>query len=541
MEIERDEAAKNVEEVTASTGKTAVFLVISKFLSFIILAISFIIVTRVLGPSKYGTYTLIITIAGLFGVVGNLGISTALNRFISEYRYKNKKKKIESILSNSFAIVIVLGGFLSLAMFFSSGIFAHYVFHNADVLYLVQISAAIILITILYDSALSALIGFNKGPQITLIMFIEGVLQTSVSVLLVVYGFGVIGPILGIIVGQLAGFLVAAYILFIRPKVKIRIEKKTIKKILSFSVPITVSNIIGGIVPQIAPILLSTVIIYFSGFALMHTNAASSSVVLGNYGIVSKVSYFIDVVLGSISLSLLSLFSKLFSGKNSRDIEKFYNYAIFLAFLFIAPLLFLIFALSAPFSYTLFSGYYALAPAYLKIASIGILASIFGMYANVLLISKNKVRKVMRISIAITAIQFVLMPILLFLFEGIGLVLLLFLIQPILSSIFLLNAIKSEFGLRIDFLKISRVFASNIITFALIMPFILFASHYYIMLLVIGALLILFVYPIFLAKTKAIETGDLNIIRGIGNNLPVIKWLLNFYVLYVGSFISSTD
>ena len=541
MEIERDEVTKNVDELTTSTGRTAIFLVISKFLSFVILAISFIIVTRILGPGKYGIYTLIITIVGLFGVVGNLGISTALNKFISEYRYKNKIEKIESILSNSFAIEIVIGGLLSLAMFFSSGAFAHYVFHNTNVIYLIQISAAIILITILYDSALSALIGFNKGLQITIVMFIEGILQTALSVMLVIYGFGVIGPIIGIIVGQLTGFLIAVYILFIRPKVKIRIEKKTIKKILSFSVPITVSNIIGGIVPQIAPILLSTIIIYFSGFALMHTNVASSSVVLGNYGIASKVSYFIDVILGSISLSLLSLFSKLFTGNNQQNMGKFYNYAIFLAFLFIAPILFMIFALSAPFSYTLFSGYYTLAPIYLKIVSIGILASIFGIYANVLLISKNKVKKVMRISIIITAIQLVLMPILLFLFEGIGLVVLLFLIQPTLSSIFLLNAIKSEFNLRIDSLKILRVFASNIIAFAFIIPFILFASHSYIMLLIVGVLIILLVYPIVLAKTQAIETRDLNIIKNIGNSLPVIKWFLNFYILYISQFLSNAD
>ena len=541
MEIERDEVTKNVDELTTSTGRTAIFLVISKFLSFVILAISFIIVTRILGPGKYGIYTLIITIVGLFGVVGNLGISTALNKFISEYRYKNKKEKIESILSNSFAIEIVIGGLLSLAMFFSSGAFAHYVFHNTNVIYLIQISAAIILITILYDSALSALIGFNKGLQITIVMFIEGILQTALSVMLVIYGFGVIGPIIGIIAGQLTGFLIAVYILFIKPKVKIRIEKKTIKKILSFSVPITVSNIIGGIVPQIAPILLSTIIIYFSGFALMHTNVASSSVVLGNYGIASKVSYFIDVILGSISLSLLSLFSKLFTGNNQQNMGKFYNYAIFLAFLFIAPILFMIFALSAPFSYTLFSGYYTLAPTYLKIVSIGILASIFGMYANVLLISKNKVKKVMRISIIITAIQLVLMPILLFLFEGIGLVVLLFLIQPILSSIFLLNAIKSEFNLHIDSLKILRVFASNIIAFAFIIPFIIFASHSYIMLLIVGVLIILLVYPIVLAKTQAIETRDLNIIKNIGNSLPVIKWFLNFYILYISQFLSNAD
>jgi O-antigen/teichoic acid export membrane protein len=541
MEIERDEVTKNVDELTTSTGKTAIFLVISKFLSFIILAISFIIVTRILGPGKYGIYTLIITIVGLFGIVGNLGISTALNKFISEYRYKNEKEKIEGILSNSFAIEIVIGGLLSLAMFFLSGLFAHYVFHNINVLYLIQISAVIILITILYDSALSALIGFNKGLQITIVMFIEGILQTALSVMLVIYGFGVIGPIIGIIAGQLIGFLVAIYILFFKPKVKIRIEKKTMKKILSFSVPITISNIIGGVVPQTAPILLSTIIIYFSGFALMHTNIASSSVVLGNYGIVSKVSYFIDVILGSISLSLLSLFSKLFAGNDSQSMEKFYNYAIFLAFLFIAPILFMIFALSAPFSYTLFSGYYTLAPTYLKIVSIGILASIFGMYANVLLISKNKVKKVMRISIIITAIQLVLMPILLFLFEGIGLVLLLFLIQPILSSAFLLNAIKSEFNLHINHLKILRVFASNIIAFAFIIPFIIFTPHYYIMLLIIGVLIILFVYPIFLAKTRAIETRDLNIIKNIGNNLPVIKWFLNFYILYINQFLSSAD
>ncbi len=537
LEIERDEVNKNIEEITSSS-KTAVFLILSKFLSFIILAISFVVVTRILRPSNYGIYTLIITIVGLFGIIGNMGIGTALNKFISEYKYKNKKREIEIFISNSFFILIIIGSIFTIAMLFSSGAFAHYVFHTNSVLYLLQISSLIILITILYSSAISALIGFNNGIEIVIVMFTEAILQTIISIMLLLYNFGIISPILGIIFGQLIGFIIAIYFLFLKPKIKIIIQKKAIKRILSFSVPITVSNIIGGIVPQLAPIALSTIIIYFPWVAVTGFYVPSNSVVMGNYGIASKISYFIDVILGSISLSLLSLFSKLFSNKNIKNLGKFYNYAIFLAFVFIGPILFFIFVLSKEFSYTLFSGNYSLAPSYLKIISIGILISIFGMYANILLISKSKVKEVMKIGIIITVIQLIILPILLLLFEGIGLIILLFLVQPILSSILLLRKIRLEFKVNTKFLKIFKVLIANILTFVFIIPFILIIPSQYIILLAIGIILVLFAYPVFLAKTTAVTKDDLNTIKIIIKDIPIIKLFLNFYIRYVSFFIN---
>ncbi len=525
-------------EITSSSGFTVIFLIISKFLSFLLLAVAFIVVARILGPSNYGIYTLVIVVTGVFDLIGNFGISTTLNRFISEYHFKHKKKSVELLISNSFLILLIVGIILTGLMFSLSSIIAHYVFHNSDVINIIKIASFIILITLLYSSSLSALIGFNNRYGIIIAMFIEAVIQSIISIILVVFNYGALGPILGIIFGQLVGFLIAYYFIFIKMKIKIRISIKQIKKIILFSLPITISNVIGSLVPQLAPIILAGILIYFSSFSLISSANITSNIIMGNFGIASKVGYFVDVVLGSITLSLLSIFSKLFSNnKFNNQMSKYYNYSLYLAFIFVSPLLLFIAVLSKQFSYTIFSGYYTLAPTYLIIVSIGILVSIFSIYANALLISKNKVKEMLKINIKITVVQLILMPFLLFLFHGIGLVILLFLSSPILSNIFLLNKINKLFKVKIEIKKIVRVLLANIFTIMLMIPFILLEPNYFVFLLIIGILLVLLIYPILLAKTKAVKDTDLNTIKEITKKIPLVNIILNFYIKFVKIFL----
>ncbi len=524
-------------EITANTGSMVIFLIIGKFLSFLILGITFIVITRLLGVNNYGIYTLIIIIIGFFVLIGNFGISTTLNRFISEFHFKKNKRKIELLISNSFLILLITGIILTVLMFLFSGVIAHYVFHNASDSYLIEIASFIILITLIFSSSVSILIGFNEGFGIAITLFIMSVVQTIISIVLVVLNYGVVGPILGIIFGQLIGFFVASYFIFIKRKIKLRISFKEIKKILIFSIPLAISNAIRGIIPQLAPLFLVGILVYFIHFTLI-TTSATSNVILGNFGIASKVGYFIDIILGSISLSVLSIFSKLFSSnKFNKQISKYYNYSVYLAFVFISPLLLFIAILSKQFSYTFFSGHYVLAPVYLQIVSIGILISIFSMYASTLLISKNKVKEIMKININIIIIQLILMPVLLILFHGIGLIILLYITAPILSSIFLLKKINKLFKVKLEIARISKVLLANVLTLILIIPFIVFEPAYFIFLLIIGLILILFAYPILLIKTKAVTNNDLNIIKRVTEKIPVINIVLNFYIKFTGIFI----
>ena len=143
----------------------------------------------------------------------------------------------------------------------------------------------------------------------------------------------------------------------------------------------------------------------------------------------------------------------------------------------------------------------------------------------------------MKISIYITLIELILMPFLLLFFQGIGLIVLLFLISPILGNIFFLYKLKKLFKVKIEYVKIARVLIANLITVLLIVPLILIAPNHFIVLPVIGAFLILFVYPVFLAKVKALTNEDIKRIKYISAKIPILRQILDFYMKFSGFFI----
>lgn len=54
-------------EVGSKVANIAGFVLISKIITFTLSGVALILVTRLLGPTQYGIYTLAVTFAGIFG------------------------------------------------------------------------------------------------------------------------------------------------------------------------------------------------------------------------------------------------------------------------------------------------------------------------------------------------------------------------------------------------------------------------------------------------------------------------------------------
>ena len=69
----------NIERSIVSGSKaasTASYVLIGKVFTFLMTGIALVIVTRILGPSQYGIYTLSVAFAGIFGTRRRNKIST---------------------------------------------------------------------------------------------------------------------------------------------------------------------------------------------------------------------------------------------------------------------------------------------------------------------------------------------------------------------------------------------------------------------------------------------------------------------------------
>jgi O-antigen/teichoic acid export membrane protein len=523
-------ARKDINTETRSIGSqaahTASFVLVGKFSSIIFLGAAFIVVARLLGPAQYGIYVLALAVAGFTGAIGNLGVGTALNKFIPQHLYRNDKRSIEDILANSFFITIVTGLLLAAVTIALSGFVATDIFHNASYTLVIEIAAVSIISSMLFSASYSALLGFNRGDYAAIINTIQAVIQSLLSVLLVVLGFGPAGPIIGLIVGYGIAFLYSIRLIYGKHGLKMFVNPSlsSIRKIFSFSVPIAVSNAALGIASSLAFIVIG---------------AYATTVVIGNIGVASKVNSLIDIVAGSISVSLLTMYSTTLASSTMRaKISKFYNHTVYYSLILLAPMLLFIVVLATPFSYVAFSGVYKLAPLFIAVMGIGALTGLAGQYANTLLTSANKVKEIFKYNVIITVVELAMIPVLIPLFKGIGLVLLLYLIAPVATNVLFIRKSAKIFKLRFNMGKLYRILAANAITMLLVVPLIFFWQSNYIPLLITAAIEVIIIYPIILGKLRGLDLRDIKIMRSMMGSVPIVSSIVSALLRYSTSFAS---
>ena len=513
-----------VEKIGAAAAHTSTFVMIGKFASIIFLGLAFIIVARLLGPSQYGIYTLALAVASVTGAIGNLGVSTALNKFIPEYVYRKDKRALEDILANSFFVTLLMGILLTAITIALSGFIATDVFHNASYTLVIEIAAISIISSMLFSASYSTLLGFNKGAHVAAINATQAILQAVLGVTLVLLGLGPAGPILGMIVGYTAAFLLSLHFIYRKHGLRILVmpNRASIKRIFGFSVPIAVSNAAVGISSNMVYIVVG---------------AYAAAAVIGNLGVASKANSLIDIVSGAISVSLLSMYSTTLASKKMRaKISNFYNHTVYYSLILLAPMLLFILVLAKPFSYVAFSGAYSMAPLFIAVMSAGALVGLAGQYAITLLTSANKVRDIFKYNLVIAMLTLALIPILIPTFKGVGLVIILFVAVPITTNVLFIWKSAKLFKLGFDNSKLFRILAANAATMLLITPLILLWGANYIPLLITAAVEVIAVYPVMLGILKGINVRDIAVMRTMTRRIPVISPAVNFLLAYAARF-----
>ena len=520
-------AEEQAESLGAKTAKMASYLLLGKLLSFVLLAIAFVVVARVLGPSEYGVYTLAIAIIGIFSAFGSFGIDSATNKFVSEYVAKREPDKIGPLISNSLYIVLAVGVVLTIVAFAAAGPIAVQAMHAQGYQYLVEIASIIVLISMVFYVSYSALVGYGNGRRVGVAIITQAAFQSSFSVALVLLGFGALGPIIGLIVGMLAGASVSLYYIFIGGNAHASApDRREMSRILHFSLPIAGSNVITSLVSNLTMVILGLL---------------ATSIIVGNFGVASKLGSMVDIVIGSISISLISAFSSVSQSKDSgKRSSAFFNSAIHYAMIFSAPMLLFIAVLAKPFSYVAFSGVYSLAPMYMLIMSLGILVGLVGSYASVMFISSGKTRRLFKYNAIMSAVQIVSIPFLIYYFGGVGAAMVLYVVGPVVADVLYLYGIRKHIGVKLSFGKTYRTVLAGIVSAALILPITLVESNY-IVLLAVAFVEQILIYPVILVYFGGADRGDLKGITRMTRGVPLVGSTVALLSSYAELFIHSRE
>ncbi len=499
-------------EAGKKTAGVASSIITGRLLAIALSGAAFIIVARILGPSTYGIFTVAIAFAAFFGAFGDLGIATAFSKYVGQHIANNEIDQISEVLSNGYALMLMTGTLFTIIAFIFSGFVANYALGGGSYTYIVQVATLIIFLSIMYSASYYAIIGFGKSAYIALTILIQSVLQSITSIILVYMKFGAIGPIIGAIAGYAIGFILAIFIITYKFGIKFQMPSfGGMKSLLGFSAPISIYTGLRGIVNNLSPILLGL-------FA--------TTIIVGNYGVALKTANLFMLITDSITFALLPAFASTLSVKSiGRSLSRFYNYAVYITFVIMVPAMFYIAVLAKQFSYTAFSASYLFTPSYISVIAIGILFWAVATYTTMLLIGRNLVKDVLKYAVFVAIMEFVIMFTLIPVFNGYGLVVLLYVVSPVAISSLSVMVASKKLQVYLDTKKLVKVVAAGAISALLILP-ITFMSNNYILILVLGFIEQIVVYPPLLSIIGGASKDDLRTITELSSKLPIINFML---------------
>jgi len=507
-------------ELGINSANVATFIVFSKAFSILVGGITFIVVARLLGPSNYGIYTIAMSMAGFIGAFGSISIGQYLNKYIPEYKVKGEKERIKRILGASFGLTLIS---IIIVILFSSVFIRQivsYFFHNSVNNIVIYATLVYLFFSTLYGLGSNILISFADGKNSAISQVINISFQALFSISLVLLGYGALGAIVGCLLGLLSGFVYQLIMLMKHSTIKLDGFFEEAKKMLSFSIPLTISSIFGSIVNNFS-------VLYLSFFFLPS--------VVGLYGIASKIGTYIDLVTGSISAILIPMFSAALASREiSKKLGNLYNYSIYFGLLFAMPIVVYVSIFSNAMVVSVFTSTYKGSSIYMALIGIGILVGLLASYASSLAISSGHIREVFEYGILISLAELLSFLVLIPFFGVTGLIISIYYIGSIIANILYLHFVSKKLHLKIQ-INLSRLVASNIVLALLLLPIAIpnIRATYQ---LLLGLIVLFFIYPALLGLFKAISNKELELLRKIVIKLPIFGNWLNALIIYAEIF-----
>jgi O-antigen/teichoic acid export membrane protein len=486
--------------------------------STVISSVGTIFVGNLLGDVNYGLYTIALAAPNLIATFRDWGINVAMIKYSAQYNAEDKGAKIRSIFAAGIAFETVLGLALSVVAFLLSGLLAN--LYNLPITSLIQIASFTILTGALLSTAQSAFVGIERMELNSITIIFQSIIKTIVIPMLVIFGLGPFGAVIGysvaILIAGLIGILLMWTLYKSLPKPannKLEI-KATIKAMFNYGLPLSIAGMIGTFQTQfynfIVPIYVSPDL-------------------FGNYGIANTFAVLITFFASPITTMLFPAFSKLDIQKDRETLKNVFQFSIKYASLLVVPAAAIVMVLAQPGIAVLFPDYTA-APLFLALLAISYLLTAAGnLSIGNLINSQGQTRFNLKLALITSAIGFPLSVILISQFGILGLIITT-LTAGIPSLIIAILWLKKQYGVTVDWSSSARILlsgaAASAITYALISQ--LAFSNW--TALIVGAIVFLFSFVLAILLTRAIDRADIKNLRDMLGGLGTLRRPFNFFL-----------
>ncbi len=294
--------------------KSVIILVIGGFITKLLGMIIKIALTRTIGTTGIGIYTLIMPTYMLLISIAQLGFPIAISKLVAENRFNNKSLVLGIIPISLFINLII---FIFLILF--GNFISNSLLHDSRTYYgIIAISFVLPFISIS-----SIMRGYFFGKERMLPHIFSNIVEDVIRLLFIIFivpltiPLGIEYTIFFLIISSILSELSSIIIFIIcAPKnmdfrKNIVPKKNNVKNILSISLPATGSRLIGNIGYFLEPIILT--------FVLIHIGY-NNDFIINEYGIIN--GYVLPIILlpsfftMAISQALIPIISKSYADKN---------------------------------------------------------------------------------------------------------------------------------------------------------------------------------------------------------------------------------
>jgi stage V sporulation protein B len=289
--------SKNVK----SSAKGSVILLLGQIFSTVLSAVGIIVIARFLGATNFGVVSVALIPFGFANLFLDWGISSALIKYLSQYRYENKPENRRLLIESALLLNVLIGVMLTLILFTSSRYLAHDVFMQPEIEILIKFSSFSILGNSLLRISWAVAVGYERMELRIGSTIIYSLLKSFTGPGLIYLGYGPIGAILGETGPVLFSGLVGLFIIWIlwRSENSVLPSMNHVEGmmfLLRYGYPLFFSTFIMGIVPKINNYLLALNV---------------SNEIIGNYTAGLRFSALITFFSMPIATVMFPLFSKL--------------------------------------------------------------------------------------------------------------------------------------------------------------------------------------------------------------------------------------
>jgi len=353
---------------TSTRGGFQLFIGVTS--STIIMAIGTIILARLMTPEEYGLYSVELIPLYIIILFREWGVNSAITKYTATLRAQNKQEDTRELIKTGIIFETTTGLTLSLLLVLLSSYIATKIFQRPKVSHLIAITSITIFSGALLTIAQSSFIGFERMELNSLTIICQAIVKTVTSPILVFMGYSALGAVLGYTISAVAAAIIGLVALYLtifknlkmRDRTKISLTK-TLKKLLHYGVPLSISSILGGFLGQFYTFLM----------AIYCTDA-----LIGKYQVATQFAVLLTFFTVPISTVLFPAFSKINPQEENELLQTVFASSIKYTAIILVPAIMAIMVLSKPMIKTLFGEKWTYAPFFLTLYVINNLFTIFG-------------------------------------------------------------------------------------------------------------------------------------------------------------------